>query len=1381
MISLSVRAAVVVTAACLSMRPAYAAENSASSPGGPYRRDNLIAWCIVPFDAKKRGPEERAAMLEKLGFKHFAYDYRTEHVPTFDAEIEACKRHGVSLDAWWFPGSLNEQARQILSICKKHDIRPQLWVSGGGTATANEAEQRARVKQEADRIRPIAEAAAAQEMKVGLYNHGGWYGEPENQLEIIAALGMPNVGIVYNFHHGHDHLERFAMLLPKMLPHLLTINLNGMVPQGDRQGQKILQLGQGTLELELLRTIRASGYAGPIGILGHTQDDAEARLADNLDGLDWLLPQLDGKPTGPKPVTRTPVPGRKEAGAGVASAPKTGGWAIAGRNEYRTPPLTVTIGGTLTGSAGYNILAACDTKASGAHWEVFTMPKSGLLTAYLPGSEPDHVRSNVNLVDGKPHAVTMTYGTDRVRLFVDGKLAADQAIRSRGRSTVAGDLAIGRLVEGGFGCDGRIDSLRLMRGASDPVSESATGKSATAASEGLLGLWTLGVDAPELKNPAKRGPVTAEAPRSKAPIPPAGVHLKPVDARLKATLVDRSADEVYMGVKVDAAGNVFVGGRRKVFVFPRQADGSLGKRHELLTFPPDSIIMGLEFRGDDLYVLTDNALYLVPGGRVARENLRPERILWGLPLDLHVSFHCLTWGPDGDLYLTHGDPLLGYGNWERPDHWGHWTLFCGRENTPLPYTGQGAVLRMKPDGTDVHVVARGLRGPVGLAFDRRGNLFTNDNDHESRADQYAPSRLLHVIEGIDFGWPRGWMASKSPDRYDLVDSMCDLGRGVPCDLAWYDHGLMSDVIGERLLMCRWDRHNVSAYRLEPHGSTFSAVEEPIIVGEENGRPVGIAADAEGRLYVTALYMTGNMAAPDCVSDLVVIDQADAAAPPKKTETVAAAVSHAPNDFPDLRASADPYYRQMLVGALSARATAHELRLFIANDDEAIRLTGVLAVGRKLTVPDSHFVPPLELELSYPKGSSFFHREQLFYGSENKVDLADLGRIGSFTIAQWWEALEKSGKRTEEQASLFDLLVKGADDSSDRVRLQAVYYLSLLNDARSEPVVTRVRRDVLMKKLSAANEKTVTQAWEIGPFDFVEQALEERPPDLTVAYRGRKWREWDTQQSPAQAAPPVGVIPVTYYSFRVTSRSRQAALVSVGHDGRLWQNETALKGTDNDEVSGQWIVDLQPGSNEFLWRTNLGGVLPRVRAVDGIELARAEKLDSGLLAERLRTASAGTGVAVPAEFAAVDWGRAASQGDAVEGRRLFGALACSKCHAVVPDQKAAGAPSLFEAKRRFTVPHLVESVLLPSRLVAEPFRAQSIVTDDGRTITGLVTSESDAEIEVLQLDAARVRVMKRQIEERSPTTISPMPQGLVKTTDELRHLLAYLLSERPLPP
>src|SRR6185437_13846568 len=180
--------------------------------------------------------------------------------------------------------------------------------------------------------------------------------------------------------------------------------------------------------------------------------------------------------------------------------------------------------------------------------------------------------------------------------------------------------------------------------------------------------------------------------------------------------------------------------------------------------PLNSIVIGLEFRGDDLYVLASHGLYLVSGGRVKRDGLAPKRILWGVPLDFHVSFHCLAWGPDGDLYLDHGDPLLNYGDWTRPDHWAYWTLFAGPEGKRVPYTGTGAVLKIRPDGSAPRVLARGLRGPVGLAFDRSWNLFTNDNDHESRADLYAPMRLLHVTPHADFGWPRGWMGSKSPDR-----------------------------------------------------------------------------------------------------------------------------------------------------------------------------------------------------------------------------------------------------------------------------------------------------------------------------------------------------------------------------------------------------------------------------------------------------------------------------------------------------------------------------------------------------------------------------------------------------------------------------------------
>ena len=158
---------------------------------------------------------------------------------------------------------------------------------------------------EAARIRPIAEAAAKIGCTVELYNHGGWFGEPENQIAIIKQLKLPNVGIVYNLHHGHEHLSRFPELLKQMLPYLHALNLNGMMTGALVDGQIILPLGQGDYDLGLLKLIRASGYRGPIGILNHTGEDAEGRLHDNLDGLDWLVAQLDGKPAGPRPQPRT--------------------------------------------------------------------------------------------------------------------------------------------------------------------------------------------------------------------------------------------------------------------------------------------------------------------------------------------------------------------------------------------------------------------------------------------------------------------------------------------------------------------------------------------------------------------------------------------------------------------------------------------------------------------------------------------------------------------------------------------------------------------------------------------------------------------------------------------------------------------------------------------------------------------------------------------------------------------------------------------------------------------------------------------------------------------------------------------------------------------
>ena len=107
---------------------------------------------------------------------------------------------------------------------------------------------------------------------------------------------MPNIGIVYNIHHGHEHLDRFPSLFAAMQPYLLTVNLNGMTAEGP----KILTLGAGDLELEMLDLIANSGYSNPVGILDHQSErDSLEVLEENLAGLQTLLAQLAQLPQKP--------------------------------------------------------------------------------------------------------------------------------------------------------------------------------------------------------------------------------------------------------------------------------------------------------------------------------------------------------------------------------------------------------------------------------------------------------------------------------------------------------------------------------------------------------------------------------------------------------------------------------------------------------------------------------------------------------------------------------------------------------------------------------------------------------------------------------------------------------------------------------------------------------------------------------------------------------------------------------------------------------------------------------------------------------------------------------------------------------------------------
>ena len=75
-----------------------------------------------------------------------------------------------------------------------------------------------------------------------------------------------------------------------MLPYLLCVNINGMNATAD---PKILPIGSGQHEQDMIKAVLGSGYQGPIGILGHiATEDVEVSLMNNLRGLKQVRSEL---------------------------------------------------------------------------------------------------------------------------------------------------------------------------------------------------------------------------------------------------------------------------------------------------------------------------------------------------------------------------------------------------------------------------------------------------------------------------------------------------------------------------------------------------------------------------------------------------------------------------------------------------------------------------------------------------------------------------------------------------------------------------------------------------------------------------------------------------------------------------------------------------------------------------------------------------------------------------------------------------------------------------------------------------------------------------------------------------------------------------------
>jgi putative membrane-bound dehydrogenase-like protein len=130
------------------------------------------------------------------------------------------------------------------------------------------------------------------------------------------------------------------------------------------------------------------------------------------------------------------------------------------------------------------------------------------------------------------------------------------------------------------------------------------------------------------------------------------------------------------------------------------------------------------------------------------------------------------------------------------------------------------------------------------------------------------------------------------------------------------------------------------------------------------------------------------------------------------------------------------------------------------------------------------------------------------------------------------------------------------------------------------------------------------------------------------------------------------------------------------------------------------------------------------------------------------------------------------GDTTRGAKIYETL-CMVCHRHLDRGNDVG-PNLGTIKA-WTAEQILTNVLDPNREVSPNFALYIVETNDGRTLSGLITSETAGNLTLKRADGGTDTVLRSEIKSLTSPGISLMPEGLEAaiTPQQMADLITYL--------
>lgn len=839
-------------------------------------------------------------------------------------------------------------------------------------------------------------------------------------------------------------------------------------------------------------------------------------------------------------------------------------------------------------------------------------------------------------------------------------------------------------------------------------------------------------------------PVAPKPPRSappKAPEVPAEIppQIQTLEPGVKLTLLAEHPDLVTpTGIDVDDEGRIYTIACHTHF----RPEGYVGPEHdEVLVFDADGknrrVFYNATTATMQLILGPEGWVYLAERGRILRvkdtdgdgkgdveETLAALDTLADYP---HNGLSGMAWHPDGGLVFSLGE---NFGN--------DWTL-TATDGSEVKGRGEGGVFRCTPDGKQMRRIARGFWNPFGLAVNEFGEIFAAENDPGSR----PPCRLLHVVEGADYGFQ--WVYGSAPvhpfvawngELRGTLGMVHSSGEG-PCAIV---------PLGGGMLIPSWSDHRIEYYPLTREGAGYRSDRIVLVEGSDFFRPTGMARGPDGAFYFNDWVFSSYPIHGKGRLWKLEIDDA-AASWMKKT--------------PDPLTDAARLAEDLRQGRIDKPES--ELLRLAESDDRTLADAALSALARKSATWTPEF-----LRVMQPG-----HRV-LALVALRRVDLNDEKWVRAFLedpdpeirfeCLRWIADAVLTGFTPEVERVL-------SDPSIDYRLFEAA--LAAWNTLRGEPGAGVTNPDVLTGKILDPDTPPRLKGY----------ALRLAPPahpKLTM----------DVLRGLLSANDAVLSLEVVRTLAARNSDDARILLAEIASDDGL---DPALRA---DAVTGLAASAL-PEHREMLFvlagdghasirdeaLRALRGVVPDGEGKATLDHIVATHPDAAALVKPILDPAS-----LNADRPAFDDTKAwlarldavPGKADPEAGRRIFfhSKLAlCSSCHRHSGRGIVLG-PDLSLAGRQGTREALLRSILEPQREVAPQFYPSQVKLKDGTEFIGILLRSSSSEV-FRDLSGQERSFPETEVVSRTEMRTSLMPPGLVSmlTDRELRDLLAFLTSGR----